>query len=163
MEMHRKNINIGGGSCLNPNAIYFPLCCALGIVFTGATVYYSHRYGDISDNSDLNKYKLSEKNILIRLKLFKYNNNFNYLLLIPYLIAWNLVFALLILYIIYWCGVVGLESFFTSIYLDTTLVGVFFLLWCYSLFMDIKIPNHNHSEAPDFVMKSEEKENKKDE
>ncbi len=126
-------------------------------------MYYSHRYGDISDNSDLNKYKLSEKNILIRLKLFKYNNNFNYLLLIPYLIAWNLLFALLILYIIYWCGVVGLESFFASIYLNITLAGVMLLFMCYSGFMHIKIRDHNRLEAPDFVMNSEEKKDKKDE
>ena len=64
--------------------VYFPLIISIYLVYLSATIYYSHRY-TIRNSSTFNKYRLSPNNILIRLKLFKYNNDFNYFLLIPYL------------------------------------------------------------------------------
>ena len=65
--------------------IYSPLWLAICIVVAGWMIYYSQKYR-IGDASTMNKYKLSPTHILIKLKLFKYDNRFNYFLLIPYLV-----------------------------------------------------------------------------
>ena len=114
----------------------------MAIVYIGMCIYYFHRY-DIGDSSKLNKYRLSPNNILIKLKLFKYNNNFNYFLLIPYLIAWNLFFIVFILYIIYWCGIKNLESFFLNKWVNISLMGLMLLYMAYLLFIEVKILDSN--------------------
>lgn len=116
--------------------IYAPLVSATFLVGCGVIVYYVHRYGGIPENSFYNKYKPSKKNILIKLHLFKYDNNFNWFLLIPYLIAWNLFFGVVILYITYWCGVIELESFFVSKWVNFSLIGLVLLYMLYSAFID---------------------------
>ena len=120
----------------NQELIYFPLGLSIMLVIAGAIVYYVHRYGGIPDNSFYTKFKLSKNNFLIRLKLFKYDNNFNWFLLIPYLIAWNLFFVVVILYIIYWCGVAELECFFVSKWGNFLLIGLSLLYMLYSAFID---------------------------
>ena len=119
------------------NLIYFPLALSLLLVVVGAMVYYNHRYGDIPDNSFYNKYKPSKNNFLVRLKLFKYDNNFNYFLLIPYLFSWLVFFVIVVLYIIYWCGVIGLESFFVSKWVNSSLIGLILLYALYTVFIDL--------------------------
>ncbi len=121
----------------NINFIYFPLFSAIFLIFCGIIVYYVHRYGDIPDDSFYNKYKPSKNSLLIRLKLFKYDNNFNYFLLIPYLIAWNLFFVVLILYILYWCGITELSNIFINKWVNGSLTGLAFLYIVYSTFIDI--------------------------
>lgn len=127
---------------MNRNLIYLLLLGMMAIVYIGMCIYYFHRY-DIGDSSKLNKYRLSPNNILIKLKLFKYNNNFNYFLLIPYLIAWNLFFIVFILYIIYWCGIKNLESFFLNKWVNISLMGLMLLYMAYLLFIEVKILDSN--------------------
>ena len=115
---------------------YFPLFNAIFSVVCGAIVYYCQR-APISNNSKLNKYKLSKTNILIKLKLFKYDNRFNYFLLIPYLFSWLVFFVIVVLYIIYWCGVIGLESFFVSKWVNSSLIGLILLYALYTVFIDL--------------------------
>ena len=121
----------------NQALIYCPLALSLLVLFAGAIVYYVHRYGGIPDNSFYNKHKPSKNNFLIRLKLFKYDNNFNYFLLIPYLIAWNLFFVIVILYIIYWCGVMELKNVFMCKWVNFSLLGIGLLYMLYSAFIDM--------------------------
>lgn len=142
--------------------IYFPLFWGAFLVVLGINIYYLHRYGGIKDNSVLNKYKPSRKNILIKLKLFKYDNNFNYFLLIPYLIAWNLFFVVLILYIIYWCGIVELEWLFASKWLNFLLCVLNLLFMGYSACVDTTTLNDSGCDSPDFVIGNEEKKDEKD-
>ena len=72
------------------------------------------RYGDLRNNSIYDKYKLSPNNILIRLKLFKYNNDANWVLIIPYLIAFCISFLVILLYVIYMCGALKLRVLLES-------------------------------------------------
>ena len=90
--------------------IYSPLWLAICIVVAGWMIYYSQKYR-IGDASTMNKYKLSPTHILIKLKLFKYDNRFNYFLLIPYLVSWGLFLLIFVLYILYWLGVAQLKIF----------------------------------------------------
>ena len=136
--------------------VYFPLFNAIFSVVCGAIVYYVQRV-PISTNSKLNKYKLSPKSILIKLKLFKYDNRFNYFLLIPYLFSWLLFFAVLILYIVYWCGIIQLESFFLCMWVNLSMALIPLGLMIYSAFMRELISCTNGLEKPDF--KIDEKEN----
>lgn len=121
----------------NEYLIYLPLVSSIFFVFCGVIVYYVHRYGGIPDNSFYNRYKPTKNSILIRLKLFKYNNNFNYFLLIPYLFAWNVFFVVLILYIIYWCGITELSKIFINKWFNGLLIGLAFLYMVYGTFIDI--------------------------
>ncbi len=141
--------------------IYAPLFIAVFLVFLGSLVYYVQGY-EITDNNDFNKYKLSSKNILIKLKLFKYDNRFNYFLLIPYLITWNLFFIIFILYIIYWCGLTGLESFFASKWVNFPLCGLIFLIMMYDAFIRQKILYSYTPAKPDFITDKEKKQEEKD-
>lgn len=141
------------------NLIYFPLLLAMCSVFCGAIVYYIQRV-PISSNSKLNKYKLSPKNILIRLRLFKYDNRFNYFLLIPYLFSWLLFFVVLILYIIYWCGSAKLESFFLCMWVNLSMAFIPLGLMTYSAFIRELISRTNGLGKPDF--KVDEKKDEKD-
>ena len=141
--------------------VYFPLFNAIFSVVCGAIVYYVQRV-PISTNSKLNKYKLSPKSILIKLKLFKYDNRFNYFLLIPYLFSWLLFFVVLILYIVYWCGIIQLESFFACKWVNVLMVFIPLGLMTYSAFIRELISCTNGLEVPDFIMEKNEKKDKLD-
>ena len=141
------------------NLMYFPLIISILLILLSAVIYYHHSY-EIGDSSSLNKYKGSKENILIRLKFFKYNNNFNFILLIPYLIAWNLFFIVFILYIIYWCGIAKLEVFFASIWTNNLGIGLIIVYITYGAFIQRKIFYSNNLEKPDFL--TDEEKNKKD-
>ena len=130
--------------------IYSPLVLASFILFFGINIYYFHRYGDLKNNSIYDKYKLSPNNILIRLKLFKYNNNFNLILLIPYLITIGLFVVIFTLYIIYWCGLTVLEDFFKNRWLIIALMGIAILFMGYSAVIDRMIGNSGGWNSPDF-------------
>lgn len=130
--------------------IYMPLFLAIFLVFLGANTYYHHKY-NIEESSTLNKFKLPENHILIRWKLFKYDNNFNYFLLVPYLIAWNLFFVVLILYIVYWCGVVVMATFFTNIGFVFPLMILLLFYMGYSGIIQQVILHSNRLEKPTFI------------
>ena len=143
--------------------IYSPLFLAGFILFLGFNIYCVHKYGDLRNNSIYDKYKLSPNNILIRLKLFKYNNNFNLILLIPYFITIGLFVIILILYIIYWCGVTILEEFFKNRWVIITLFVICMAFMGYSGLIDQMIAGSGGWDAPDFSIDNEttkdEKEN----
>ena len=143
--------------------LYAPLTLVVLLVVMGFSNYYHHRY-TIEDSSTLNKYKLAQDHILIRLKLFKYDNNFNYFLLVPYLIAWGLLFVALILYSIYWCGVVEMAFFFKNKALLASLVVALLLYMGYGGIIQQVILHSNRLDTPTFTMDNEvtveqEKEN----
>lgn len=99
---------------------------------------------------------MPEDHILIRLKLFKYDNNFNYFLLVPYLIAWNLFFVILILYIIYWFGVTSMTAFFTNKWCILALLIVLLLYMGYGGIIQQVILHSNRLEKPTFIMDKED-------
>lgn len=146
--------------------IYSPLVLAVFILVFGINIYCIHRYGDLRNNSIYDKYKLSPNNILIRLKLFKYNNNFNLILLIPYLITIGLFVVILILYVIYWCGATRLELFLGNRWLSVILLVVAIFFMAYSAIIDSMIGNSGGWDSPDFTMNSknlnDKEKNKKD-
>lgn len=135
--------------------IYCLLVCSILLVIVGASNYYHHKYS-IDASSAMNKFKLSEDHILIRLKLFKYDNNFNYFLLVPYLIAWNLFFVILILYIIYWFGVTSMTAFFTNKWCILALLIVLLLYMGYGGIIQQVILHSNRLEKPTFIMDKED-------
>ena len=122
---------------MRTDLIYGPLIGAILLVLSGAMLYYVHRYGGLSEKSILNKYKPSKNNFLIKLKLFKYDNNFNYFLLVPYLMAWIILFLVFVLYILYWCGIVNLYYFFINKWVNWSLIGLSFLYIVYGTFIDL--------------------------
>lgn len=142
--------------------IYSPLWLAICIVVAGWMIYYSQKYR-IGDASTMNKYKLSPTHILIKLKLFKYDNRFNYFLLIPYLVSWGLFLLIFVLYILYWLGVAQLKIFLGNKFFILSLIGLLLLYMLYMGGMQQHILNSNRIEKPNFVVenKKKEDENKK--
>ncbi|MBE7067973.1 MAG: hypothetical protein E7381_01585 [Clostridiales bacterium] len=142
--------------------IYSPLWLAICIVVAGWMIYYSQKYR-IGDASTMNKYKLSPTHILIKLKLFKYDNRFNYFLLIPYLVSWGLFLLIFVLYILYWLGVAQLKIFLGNKFFILSLMGLLLLYMLYMGGMQQHILNSNRIEKPNFVVenKKKEDENKK--
>ena len=110
--------------------IYTPLVFSLIILYLGIICYYMQKY-EINEDSKLFKYRPNENNILIKLKLFKYDWRFNYLLLIPYLIAWGIFIIIFVLYFLYWVGVKGLINLFSLYWCHIVLLIVMFLMVIY--------------------------------
>ena len=103
----------------------------------------------------INKFKLSQDHFFIKLKLFKYDNNFNLLFLIPYLIAWSLFFAVLIVYIFYWCGALALVTLLTNKWVNLFLIVLLLLCMGYSAIIDQVILHGGRLEKPTFVIEQE--------
>lgn len=137
--------------------IYSPLWLAICIVVAGWMIYYSQKYR-IGDASTMNKYKLSPTHILIKLKLFKYDNRFNYFLLIPYLVSWGLFLLIFVLYILYWLGVAQLKIFLGNKFFILSLMGLLLLYMLYMGGMQQHILNSNRIEKPNFIVKNKKKE-----
>lgn len=137
--------------------IYSPLCLAICIVVAGWMIYYSQKY-KIGDTSTMNKYKLSQTHILIKLKLFKYDNRFNYFLLIPYLVSWALFLLIFVLYILYWLGVAQLKIFLGNKFFILSLMGLLLLYMLYMGGIQQHILNSNRIEKPNFIVKNKRKE-----
>ena len=133
--------------------IYSPLWLAICIVVAGWMIYYSQKYR-IGDASTMNKYKLSPTHILIKLKLFKYDNRFNYFLLIPYLVSWGLFLLIFVLYILYWLGVAQLKIFLENKFFILSLMGLLLLYMLYMGGMQQHILNSNRIEKPNFVVEN---------
>jgi len=89
--------------------IYYPLLGAVLLLSYGAMCYYLQKH-EIQSNNKMFKHRPSSNHILIKLKLFKYDWKFNYWLLIPYLLAWNIFLGTICLYLFYWCGIKALET-----------------------------------------------------
>lgn len=142
--------------------IYSPLCLAICIVVAGWMIYYSQKY-KISDTSTMNKYKLSPTHILIKLKLFKYDNRFNYFLLIPYLASWSLFLIIVVLYVLYWFGIVVLANLFGSKFFIFSLMGLLLLYMAYMGGIQQLILNSNGIEKPNFLTDKEQKKDEKEE
>ena len=141
--------------------IYFPLYWAIILVGLGIMLYYFHQY-EIRESSSINKYRLSPNSILIKMKLFKYDKNFNWLLLIPYLIVWNLFFVVLILYIIYWCGAICLEAVFINKWINISLIILVFLMGGYYCIIRQSILYSSNSNKSNFTTEDEQKKDEKD-
>ena len=131
------------------------------LVLWAARLYYLPRY-NIGDSRAFYKGKLSPNNILIKLKLFKDNDNSNWFLLVPYLLAWNLFIATLIAYIVYWSGVEQLAAFFTSKWVGIFIIQLFPLYLVYEAILNIIYTSSGNLviNKPDF--KVEEKKDEKD-
>ena len=140
------------------NMIYLPMIMSIFSVAIGALIYYLPKY-EITDYNSINKYKISKNNILIKLKLFKYDNRFNYFLLIPYLLTWIIFFVVFILYVLYWYGLSAVGNIFVSKYFIFSYTIYCFILLVYSGFRDYFILNNYISEKFNF---SEDKKNDND-
>lgn len=110
--------------------MYTPLVFAVIILYLGILCYYLQKY-EIDENSKLFKYRPNKNNILIKLKLFKYDWRFNYFLLIPYLISWLVFIITLILYMLYWIGVKCLIDLFLMYWFHRALVILILLMEIY--------------------------------
>ncbi len=138
--------------------IYSPLWLVICIVIAGAMIYYSQKY-KIDDASAMNKYKLSPKNILIKLKLFKYDNRFNYLLLIPYLVSVGAFLILFVLYVLYWLGVAELGNLIKAEFFIFSLISLLLLYMIYMAVIQQHILNSNRVEVPNFIIENKKKKN----
>lgn len=134
--------------------IYMPLITTIMMVFFGVLTYFHHKY-KIDDENVINKFKLAQDHLFIKLKLFKYDNNFNLLFLIPYLIAWSLFFAVLIVYIFYWCGALALATLLTNKWVNLFLIVLLLLYMGYGAIMDQVILHGGRLEKPTFVIEQE--------
>ncbi|MBQ3506310.1 MAG: hypothetical protein IJA89_06025 [Clostridia bacterium] len=92
---------------------YAELVMSAAILFLAISQYYFPR-NKIEENSAFDKFQLSKKNILIKLKFFRYGPMFNYFTVIPYLYAWILFLSVFISYVLYWVGVLSVQVFLTS-------------------------------------------------
>lgn len=110
--------------------IYTPFVLSIIILYFGIICYYVQKY-EINEDNNLFKYRPNKNNILIKLKLFKYDWRFNYLLLIPYLISWSIFLITLILYIIYWVGGQYLINLFSNYWFHISLLVLIFLMLIY--------------------------------
>ena len=138
--------------------IYSPLWLVICIVIAGWMIYYSQKYR-IGDASTMNKYKLSPTHILIKLKLFKYDNRFNYFLLIPYLVSWGLFLLIFVLYILYWLGVAELGNLFKAEFFIFSLISLLLLYMIYMAVIQQHILNSNRVEGPNFIIENKKKKN----
>ena len=108
---------------------YYSLGAAMVLLVYGWMCYYLQKY-EIYEGNKLFKCRPSIDNVLIRLKLFKYDWRFNYFLLIPYLLAWTVFLATIVMYCFYWCGIKELE---------VILLQKWFLLIIVCLFLAVMI------------------------
>ena len=107
--------------------IYVPLVLAVLLLYFGIICYYVPKY-EINEDNKLFKYRPSKDNILIRLKLFKYDWKFNYLLLIPYLISLVIFVSVLIIYMLYLFGIK-----YIKILLLSNLFNIFLFIFVFML------------------------------
>lgn len=145
--------------------IYSPIILVVCLVLAGVNLYYVRRYGGIPENSFFNKYKPSKDSILIRLKLFKYDNNFNYFLLVPYILVWNISLSIVFLYIIYWCGIKELKILFLNKWFILSIIIFVILIVVYGRLIDLMriYGKSNDDNGRDFIMKNEKEKTKDDE
>lgn len=136
--------------------LFLPLL-AIFILVLAAGMLYNAQKGIIKDNSRFNKYKLSANNILIRLKLFKYNNDTNLILIIPYLLILFSSFLVTILYVVYACGVLQLKSLFESVWFGGALFILLPILILYYVIIRQIVLEDYKQEKPDFIINKKSK------
>lgn len=143
--------------------VYAALIGVSFLVLWAARLYYFPRY-KIGDSRTFYKGKLSKNNILIKLGFFKYNDNANWFLLIPYLLAWILFIATLIAYIVYWSGVEQLVVFFTSKWVGIFIIQLFPLYLAYEAILNIIYTSSGNLviNKPDFKVEEKKDEKNKD-
>ena len=127
-----------------------------------ATLLYNAQSGIIKDDSKWNKYKLKSNSVLIKLKIFKYNNDANWLLVAPYLLAWIVDVLILILYAIYAFGAVGLNALFTSTWFIFVSCSILPIIIVYYILIREKILESYKNEKPNFLTDEEQKKDEKD-
>lgn len=110
--------------------LYLALFEIIFLFFLAYSLYTAQK-GIIKEGNKFNRYKLSKNNILIRLKLFKYDNDANYLLILPFIITLNIVFVVIALYLIYACGIVILRALLESIWLISVILFIIFIIILY--------------------------------
>ena len=112
-------------------AYWYPLISGGFCVLMGWACYRLEKY-IIGEDSKLNKYRASPNSILIKLKLFKYDWRFNYLLLIPYLISITVFLLILLLYILYWIGISQIGYVLWSVWFNILLIFLTLLIMVYA-------------------------------
>lgn len=156
-----REIDVGNVQTSGDFIFYVPLIFALVIVFE-AIVLYNAQKGIIKDSSKFSRFKLSEKNILIRLRLFKYDNDTNYFFVIPLLLAWNIFLTILIVYMIYSFGVTTLKSIIMAqwfILFSTIPVPIFIIY--FALIRELIFDSYKN-QKPNFITDKEENSKGKD-
>ena len=122
--------------------IYIPLILAVLILLFGMICYHLLKY-EINEDSKLYKYRPKSNNILIRLKLFKYNWKFNYFLLVPHLISWAIFLTVVVFYTVYWLGGGWLKSIFLLRWVQILIFCLLLLLYIYCAIIQQVINRYN--------------------
>ena len=146
--------------------IYYPLIATVILLIYGVACYYLQR-NEIKRDNKMFRCRPSSKNILIKLKFFKYDWRFNYFLLIPYLLAWTIFFLIISLYFLYWFGIKEIQI----ILLQNWLLSIIMVLWLIMIIyiciiqQIINVYNgkaNNFTKEDEKILKEIMKENKKD-
>lgn len=138
---------------------YFLPLLVVPITVLATIALYNAQKGIIKDDNKFNKYKLNSDNILIKLKLFEHNNDANWILIIPYLISICINFLVILLYIIYACGVFDLRILFESSWFGVPLCLIFpFLILYYAIIRQMILDDYKN-EKLNFTINKKDKTN----
>ncbi|MBR2442640.1 MAG: hypothetical protein IKB20_06225 [Clostridia bacterium] len=130
---------------------FVPLIIAAASIICTKLLYDAQK-GLIKGDTKWNKYKLKEDNILIRLKILKNNNDANWLLIFPFLIACIAGLVIGFLYFLYGCGVTTLNVLFSSAWFICISGASLFIGIIYYAIIREKISESYKNEKPDFVL-----------
>ena len=150
----RESAVINQGSTIP--RLFLPLLL-MPILVLASIMLYNAQKGIIKDGSKFNQYKLSCNNILIKWKLFKNNNDANWILIIPYLVVLAISFLVTLLYAIYSCGVLKLRILFESSWFGGPLFVILPILILYYAIVRQMILDDYQNEKLNFTIKKNNK------
>ena len=110
--------------------LYTALYSAAVVLLAGLACYFCQKY-PITKENKLYKYRPKPDSFLLRSKLFKDTERFNYFLLIPYLFSWFVLIGIFIMYCLYWFGLQSVENILSSYYLVLALALLYFTIALY--------------------------------
>ena len=109
--------------------LYDAFLCAAQVLMSGFLCYFCQRYSITKENK-LYKYRPKPDSFLLRSKLFKDTERFNYFLLIPFLFSWFVFVGTLFLYFLYLIGLRSLETLLVSPYFVVSLLAIGCTILC---------------------------------
>jgi hypothetical protein len=134
--------------------MYYSLILVVGIFLWGFACFFLQP--DIKKNNKLYKYRPKSNSLLLRLKLFKDNERFNYFLLIPYILSWVIFIVIFCLYCLYWFGVPYMQDILYSTIFLAVLLGIYFMYMLYIAVMKQVIINLSSSVSSTISKKDEQ-------
>ena len=134
--------------------VYSSLLLAASLLLTGYICYFLQKF-EIGETNKLYRFRPSKNNLLIKLRIFKYDWRFNYFLLIPYLFSWGIFLTVFILYILYWTKINTMKDLFLSYWFNFTLAAFIILMMIYIAVIQVVIDMNS---LPDFRFPKDETE-----